>query len=60
MLPGVGAGFAMHMMLAAFGLTVFVLAVPAAYAVLKYLGAGYLLWRAGFRGGRSGEGGSAG
>lgn len=55
-LAGVGAGFVMHMMLAAFGLTAFFLAVPAAYAVLKYLGAGYLLWLA-WLACRSGDGG---
>jgi threonine/homoserine/homoserine lactone efflux protein len=45
-LSGVALGFVMHMLLAAFGLTAFFLAVPMAYAALKYLGAGYLLWLA--------------
>lgn len=43
---GVALGFVLHMLLAAFGLTAFFLAVPVAYSVLKFLGAAYLLWLA--------------
>ncbi len=45
-LLGVAAGFVLHMLVAAFGLTAFFLAVPYAYDVLKYSGAAYLLWLA--------------
>ena len=45
-LAGVGLGFVLHLLLAAYGLTAFLLAVPVAYSALKYLGAGYLVWLA--------------
>jgi len=45
-LAGVAAGFLLHMLLAAFGLTAVLLAVPYAYDLLKLCGAAYLLWLA--------------
>ena len=43
---GVIAGFLVHMLAAAVGLTALFLAVPLAYEVLKWTGALYLLWLA--------------
>lgn len=43
---GVIAGFLVHMLSAAVGLTAVFLAVPLAYEVLKWAGAAYLLWLA--------------
>lgn len=43
---GVIAGFLVHMLGAAVGLTAVFLAVPMAYEVLKWAGAMYLLWMA--------------
>ena len=43
---GVIAGFLVHMLAAAIGLTALFLAVPLAYEVLKWAGAGYLLYLA--------------
>jgi len=43
---GVIAGFLVHMLAAAIGLTAIFLAVPLAYELLKWLGALYLLWLA--------------
>jgi threonine/homoserine/homoserine lactone efflux protein len=45
-LLGVALGFVLHLLLAAFGLTAFFLAVPFAYQALKYAGCAYLLWLA--------------
>ena len=45
-LLGVIAGFLVHMFAAAIGLTALFLAVPLAYEVLKWVGAGYLLYLA--------------
>lgn len=45
-LLGVVAGFLLHMLAAALGLTALFLAVPFAYAVLKWGGAAYLMWLA--------------
>ncbi|WP_034295616.1 LysE family translocator [Herbaspirillum sp. RV1423] len=45
-LLGVAAGFVVHMLAAAFGLTALFLAIPLAYDLIKYLGAAYLLWMA--------------
>ena len=45
-LLGVVAGFLLHMLAAALGLTALFLAVPLAYAVLKWGGAAYLMWLA--------------
>ena len=45
-LVGVVAGFLFHIVCAAAGLTALFLAVPLAYAALKYAGAAYLLWLA--------------
>ena len=45
-LLGVVAGFFMHMLAAAVGLTAVFLAVPLAYEALKWAGALYLLWMA--------------
>jgi threonine/homoserine/homoserine lactone efflux protein len=45
-LLGVVTGFLVHMFAAAAGLTAVFLAVPFAYEVLKWVGAGYLLWLA--------------
>lgn len=43
---GVIAGFLVHMLAAAIGLTTLFLAVPLAYEALKWAGAAYLLWLA--------------
>lgn len=43
---GVIAGFFVHMLAAAIGLTAICLAIPLAYEILKWLGALYLLWLA--------------
>jgi threonine/homoserine/homoserine lactone efflux protein len=43
---GVAAGFLLHMVTAALGLTAVFLAIPLAYETLKWLGAAYLLWLA--------------
>ncbi|MCL4182367.1 MAG: LysE family translocator [Burkholderiaceae bacterium] len=43
---GVIAGFLVHMLSAAAGLTAVFLAVPLAYEILKWAGAAYLLWLA--------------
>ena len=45
-LAGVGVGFAVYMLCAAFGLTAIVLAVPYAYDALRLAGGGYLFWLA--------------
>lgn len=45
-LVGVVAGFLVHMLAAAAGLTALFLAVPLAYEILKWAGAAYLLWLA--------------
>ena len=45
-LLGVVAGFFVHMLAAAVGLTALLLVVPLAYEVLKWMGAAYLLWLA--------------
>lgn len=45
-LIGVIVGFLVHMLAAAIGLTALFLAVPMAYEVLKWAGAGYLLYLA--------------
>ena len=45
-LLGVVAGFFVHMLAAAIGLTAVFLAVPLAYEALKWAGALYLLWMA--------------
>ena len=45
-LVGVVAGFFVHMLAAAVGLTAVFLAVPMAYEALKWAGAFYLLWMA--------------
>lgn len=45
-LLGVVAGFLLHMLAAALGLTALFLAVPLAYALLKWGGAAYLMWLA--------------
>lgn len=45
-LLGVVAGFIVHMLAAAIGLTALFLAVPLAYETLKWAGALYLLWLA--------------
>ena len=55
-LIGVGIGFIIYMLLAAFGITAIVVAVPYAYDALRLAGAGYLLylaWQALKPGGRS-------
>ena len=55
-LGGVGAGFLIYMLCAAFGITGLVMAVPYAYDTLRYAGAMYLLylaWQALKPGGRS-------
>jgi len=43
---GVIAGFLVHMLAAAIGLTALFMAVPLAYEILKWVGAGYLLYLA--------------
>ena len=45
-LLGVVAGFLVHMLAAAVGLTALFMAVPLAYEVLKWVGAAYLFWLA--------------
>lgn len=45
-LIGVLAGFLVHMLAAAVGLTALFMAVPMAYEALKWAGAAYLLWLA--------------
>lgn len=45
-LLGVGAGFVIYMLLAAFGITALLLAIPFAYDALRLAGAAYLLWMA--------------
>ncbi|MET3601706.1 LysE family translocator [Martelella mangrovi] len=45
-LAGVGLGFVIYMLSAAFGLTVLLLAVPFAYDTIRLLGACYLLYLA--------------
>jgi threonine/homoserine/homoserine lactone efflux protein len=45
-LIGVVAGFFVHMMAAAIGLTALFMAVPLGYELLKWAGACYLLWMA--------------
>lgn len=45
-LAGVIAGFFVHMLAAAAGLSALFLAIPFAYEILKWLGALYLLWMA--------------
>ena len=45
-LLGVVAGFLVHMLAAAAGLTALFMAVPLAYEVLKWVGAAYLFWLA--------------
>lgn len=55
-LTGVGIGFVVYMLLAAFGITAIFLAVPLAYDALRLAGAAYLLylaWQALKPGGRS-------
>lgn len=39
-------GFVFYMLMSALGITVLIMAVPFAYAVLKFAGAAYLLWMA--------------
>lgn len=43
---GVAAGFLVHVLAAAAGLTAVFLAIPLAYDALRWLGAAYLLWLA--------------
>jgi threonine/homoserine/homoserine lactone efflux protein len=43
---GVVTGFVVHMFAAAIGLTALFMAVPLGYELLKWVGAGYLLWLA--------------
>lgn len=43
---GVVTGFLMHMLASAFGLTALFMAVPLAYEMVKWVGAGYLLYLA--------------
>ncbi len=43
---GVAAGLSVHALLAAFGLTVVLLAIPFAFDAIKLAGAAYLLWLA--------------
>jgi threonine/homoserine/homoserine lactone efflux protein len=45
-LAGVLAGFGVYMMLAAFGITALLLAIPFAYDTLRLAGAAYLAWLA--------------
>ncbi|MEM7300291.1 MAG: LysE family translocator [Pseudomonadota bacterium] len=45
-LAGTNTGFAVHVLLAAFGVSALIAASPTAYSVLKYVGAFYLLWLA--------------
>jgi threonine/homoserine/homoserine lactone efflux protein len=55
-LGGVALGFLVYMLLAAFGITAIIIAVPYAYDALRFAGAAYLLylaWQAVRPGGRS-------
>ena len=45
-LGGVGVGFIIYMLLAAFGLTAMIIAVPFAYDALRFTGAAYLFYLA--------------
>ncbi len=45
-LIGVGLGFVIYMLMAVFGITALLLAVPFAYDALRLAGAAYLLWLA--------------
>ncbi len=45
-LGGVGLGFVVYMLCAAFGITALLFAIPLAYDALRLAGAGYLLWLA--------------
>ena len=45
-LGGVGLGFVVYLLCAAFGITAIVMAVPYAYGALKLAGAAYLAWLA--------------
>jgi threonine/homoserine/homoserine lactone efflux protein len=45
-LVGVVAGFVVHMLAAAIGLTALFMAIPLGYELLKWIGALYLLWLA--------------
>jgi threonine/homoserine/homoserine lactone efflux protein len=45
-LSGVAAGVVVHVLLAAVGLSAFVLAIPGAFSTLKLAGAAYLVWLA--------------
>lgn len=45
-LAGVVLGFVLHVLMAAFGISAFFLAVPLAYDALRFAGAAYLLWLA--------------
>lgn len=45
-LGGVALGFVVYLLLAAFGITAIVMAVPFAYDALRIAGAAYLLWLA--------------
>jgi threonine/homoserine/homoserine lactone efflux protein len=45
-LGGIGTGFIVYVLLAAFGLTALMFAVPLAYDALRIAGAGYLGWMA--------------
>jgi len=45
-LLGVGGGYLVYMLLAAFGITALLLAVPFAYDALRLAGAAYLCWMA--------------
>ncbi|WP_425146875.1 LysE family translocator [Deinococcus sp.] len=45
-LIGVGLGFIVHMLAAAFGLTAILLAIPFAYVLVKCAGVVYMLWLA--------------
>lgn len=45
-LGGVALGFVVYMLLAAFGITAMLLAVPFAYDTIRLAGAAYLLWLA--------------
>ena len=54
---GVAAGFLLHMLVAAAGITAVFMALPLAYEALRWLGAAYLLWLA-WQALRPGAGGS--
>jgi threonine/homoserine/homoserine lactone efflux protein len=45
-LGGVGLGFIVYLLLAAFGITAMLFAIPVAYGVLRAAGAAYLAWLA--------------